>query len=186
MKKYLLVGFPILILGSVAFLNWLNQPNNGSVQPVLNSDVLSASKSTTELQTNYYTTSYDSTLRIKTSTENDSDKGSIYSQLLLSSKNGSNDSQIAVTIAEKENTINDVSPAKFRLLEDNQYKLSSVSFAPADSLVFIKSSDLSYEIAVIWQGNSYYSAVVGSGTSADKERIDELVADVVSNWQWKN
>lgn len=184
MKKYSVIGVFVIIIGLVAVFYWLNQPNNGNVSRKLNNDVLSASKSTLNLQTNRFSTVYDNTLLIKSSNENND--GPIFSQHLLSSKIDGDDSQVGITVADMDGDINEVSPAKFRLLDPGQYQQSSLPFAPVGSLIFIKNTVTKYEITVIWGNENYYSAVVGSGTSTNKENIQELVSDVVSNWQWKN
>jgi hypothetical protein len=184
MKKLFFITILVLAIGSIVTINWLRQPNKGSIESKSNNEVLSATKTNVDFQSKLFSTAINSSLRVKTSNENNS--GPIFSQYLLASKNNGDDSQIAITVAEKDSEIDEVSPAKFRLLDANQYQQSTTAFAPADSLVFIKNSSSSYEIAIIWSNSNNYSAVVGSGTTAHKEQIDELVADIVTNWKWKN
>lgn len=184
MKKLLVITILVLAVGSIVAVNWLRQPNEGVIQSKSNIDVLSATKTNVDFQSNLFSTAIDSSLRIKSSNEDSS--GPIFNQYLLTSKNDGEDSQIAITVADMDTDINEVSPAKFRLLDVDQYQQSSVTFAPEGSLVFIKNSSSIYEIAIIMNNGDYYSAVVGSGTAANKESIDELIYDVVTNWEWKN
>lgn len=185
MKKYIIIGFFLttLILGTIFFL-WANQPNEGSFDTNSTKDVLSASKTTEQLQTTLFNTLFDSELRLKTS--NQDSNGPIFMQYLLSSKNTRDSNQIGITIGQGEASVEDTAPAKYRLLESSQYQTPSLSFAPVNSLTFSKSSETGYEIAIIWQNKGLYSAVVGSGTLADRTSINEQISDVISNWQWTN
>lgn len=182
MKKVLVIG-AVLFVGLFAFFfKWLNQPNSGNVTFAPSNDVLSATKATVSLQGRLFSTNYDNSLRIKTSTEDES--GPIYAQYMLGSKDEKNNAQIGITVADKESSVDDTSPAKLRLLDDSGYVQSTVQFTPEESRVFIRNSESGYEIAVIWQGEKYYSAVVGSGPAAERQQINEQVSDVVSNWTW--
>ena len=184
MKKLFVITILVLAVGSIATVNWIRQPNDGSIESKPNIEVLSATKTNVDFQSMLFSTTINSSLRVKSSNEDSS--GPIFNQYLLTSKNDGDDSQIAITIANMDSEINEVSPAKFRLLDVNQYQQSSVAFAPEGSLVFIKNSSSNYEIAIIMSNSDYYSAVVGSGTAANKERIDELIYDLIKNWEWKN
>lgn len=184
MKKYYLIAVVLVAAGLVSILSWMNQSNSGDIYSSPNNDVLSASKTTTSLQSDLFSTYYDSSLRIKTSTNDGS--GPIYTQILLASKDDEEDTQIGITVAASDGGVEEASPAKLRLLQSDQYQKMIIPFAPDGSLVFTKNSDSNYEIAVIWQADEHYAAVVGSGTNADRLTIYEQVSDVVSNWQWRN
>jgi hypothetical protein len=182
MKKYLFISTVVIGLLILVFFSWANKSNSGTIEYTDNNDVLSATKSTTELKTTLFTTLHDTSLKLNNTDENAN--GPIYNQLLLINKNTKKGTQIGITIANLDGALDESSPVKFRSLTDKGYVRSEVSFAPDNAIVFVKSSEADYELAIIWSNEDKYSAVVGSGTLAYKNQIDEYVNDIVTNWQW--
>lgn len=172
----------LFIISGILFVKWMQKPSTGTISNDYSKDVLSASKSTKVLITKQFSTKFDSTLEIKT--ENLSKEDSGYSQHLLSSKSPNDASQVAITVGRIETSLSEISPIKFRDLETIAYSRTTIAFAPQQSIVFTRNDSNGYEIAVFWQNDNSYSAVVGSGVVANKQSINERVSDVVTNWQW--
>jgi hypothetical protein len=81
------------------------------------------------------------------------------------------------------NSLDEVSGVKLRLNNPTAYTQITRSFAPPGSYLFQGAGD--YEMALFWQHNGTYSAVVVSGTSARSGELDAAMASIVGNWQWQ-
>lgn len=183
-KYFMIAGGVLVIIVIVFLIFWSNSENNGNIGKIdTNKDVLSASKTTEGLDSELFSTLYDSSLQIKSTSIKSS--GPIFYQYLLAPETANDESQVAITIGKLDGALNDSSPAKFRVTEREKYIPSSLDFAPADSLVFVSNYNNNYELAVIFSDGNHYAAVVSSGTPARKQSINERLSDIVSSWQWK-
>lgn len=184
--KRLLIVLPLLALAASGtwVYNWWNKPSfaSGLEQTTQGqNDVLGSQTTLQKWRTDYFTTLIPTNLQLKTS-DQDTSK-SIEGSYLLGNTEPQMDEQVGITIGRVGNgTLQETPAVKLRLNNPEVYAPTSVNYAPADSLVFTKVG--SFEQSVFWQHGNRYAAVVVSGTSIDQTGMDQIAANIISNWQW--
>lgn len=181
------VMFGSVILSAIgvslwAYTWWHSPAQTSNVTPVAqtNEAVLGSETKLTSWQTSYFSTSYPSNLRIITI--NEVAHGMTTGQYLLGSASLSQTDQVAVTVGTLDGLqLSDVSAVKFRQ-QSNAYELVERSYTPPNGLVFAKTN--SYEVAMFWQHDGRYAAVVVSGLESRKASLEDALRSIVTNWQW--
>lgn len=186
MKKFLLLSLLLIVIGvSYGGIRWWQSPatssnvDHGSTNA---SNVLADKTSLQPWQTAYFSTLIPTYLQVRSSKENS--LHGISGTYLLTSVSPRINDQVGVTLASLgTNSLDEVSGVKLRLNNPAAYTQVTRSFAPPGSYLFQGAGD--YEMALFWQHNGTYSAVVVSGSSARSGELDAALASIVGNWQWQ-
>ena len=185
-KKRLFIGLVVLTLGIGAGLYhwWQSEASTSAVSyGPRSSGVALGSQTTLETwQTTYFTTRVPTSLRKLSSSE--TPQSPLRAAYVFSGKGVHDSDQLAITIGSLSGgSLREISAIKLRLSQPDAYQQASRSFAPSGAVVFTGMK--SYETAIFWQHDDEYVAVVGSGLQSDATDMDQAVADITTNWQWR-
>ncbi|MCA9327578.1 hypothetical protein KDA14_03555 [Candidatus Saccharibacteria bacterium] len=133
-------------------------------------------------ETSAFTSRYPSNLRVITT--NEVAQGITVGQYLLGSTNLRVTDQLAVTVGELGDiNLADLPAVKFRATHPDAYEPTTRSFMPSGGVAFSRIDH--YETAVFWQNGGRFAAVVVSGSSARQAELEQELASVIGEWQWR-
>jgi hypothetical protein len=186
MKRFIIVcsALVMVIAGAWSYIWWQSPAETKEFTSADQNThgVLGSNMVLTPWRTLYFSTSHPDTLRVITS--NEVAQGLTLGQYLLGSASLTNTDQLAVTVGNLDGlTLDELPAVKLRQQRSDIYRPATVSFALPGVLGF--SAKNGYEMAIFWQHEAKYAAVVASGSSARQAELAQALESVVENWQWQ-
>lgn len=185
MKRLIFVGILVVGVAIWAFIWWQSpaETKNFTSYEQTGKSVLGSEVTLVAWQTRNFTTSYPDNLRVITS--NEVAHGNTSGQYLLGTASLKQTDQLAVTVGSLQGTmLNDLPAIRLRQQHTDTYQPTHQSFLPDDSIAFSSTDD--YEVAVFWQNEGRYAAVVASGSIVRQAELDQALEAIITHWQWRD
>ena len=188
-NNWFIVGGLVAIfgVGLVAFLIWARQPGK---QVTSSSDVQGASTKheSKNLSGANFATRIPSDMIVKTNQT--TAHADVLEQLFVTSSatsiNNPVSDQIGITIGKVPMTgLVDISDIRLRLAHADVYSPINRDELPYEHYAYIKQDNSEYQISVFWAEGQKYASVVVSGDATKQSRLDSIMHDILSNWQWQ-
>lgn len=185
MKRWLgaTLAVVLVLLGGWLY-RWWHSPAESIVVSTgaQSSKVLSSENVLVPWETSQFTSRYPSNLRIITS--NEVAQGITVGQYLLGSTDLRVSDQLAVTVGKLEDlNLAELPAVKFRATHPESYEQTTLSFTPPGGLAY--SSVGAYEVAIFWQEDGRFAAVVASGSSVRQAELEQQLESVIKEWRWR-
>lgn len=184
MRRVILIPIGAIALVAVAVIvRWGLSPRVArTIEPerTVATAVEGAQVTLSPFETPYFASRLPSTVRLLT--RNEKAAPPILAQYLFSG-NESSSIQVGVTVSEAFPSVSDIPAVKARLADPDGYRLAERLFAPEGSVVLEGRAD-QYETGIFWQDRSLALSVVVTGTRDQEATLEDLLATLVSNWQW--
>lgn len=161
----------------VATIRQAPSPSGGSVQ---SANVTVEDEGLKELTTVYFSTSIPASLYVLKSSE--TPQSPIKATYNLRSR-VSRTADVSIMIGSKQGSLDEVSAAKLRQTQPENYQVAVVPNAPVGSIAFTKTTG--YETAVFWPEGQLYVSIVGSGQIQDREKIEASLQHIMATWHFK-
>lgn len=184
MKAIKLIITAVLLVtvsgGAYIFYQWSNQP---SVTKVTTKPAASktADNSKVAVKTLYFSSSI--TGQYETSSLDETAQSPRLLQMVVRHTEPRLTDQIAITISESADSINESSSVQVRKRNTEIYEQNADPAARDGAVTFIKSSG-GYEKSVFWAEKGKHISVVGSATIDRGDMVETVLDELVANWRW--
>ena len=140
-----------------------------------------------QLETSYFVVQVPSTLVVKN--QSASPSSGVLLQQFLSSNTTTIDhpiaDQIAITVrVQPPEGVSGLTDVQFRSKNPDTYQSYAGAEVPAGAVSFVNNSN-GYEKSTFWCDRSRCLSLVVSGTIDRSQSLDEIIAKLLTSWQWK-
>jgi hypothetical protein len=184
MSKYIkiVLGILILILIATGLIVWLNRPVNTKITIKSSAGFKATVEEPTQIDTAYFYTLLPPGFKIDSNKENE--RGSQLIQI-SSSLTNHNDGHLSITVGMLPvEGLRGLSDYSYRIKTPINYTNIQYAGLPQEATSFFSNKG-DNEITVFWPHSAMYSMVSISGSTTQKNVINNGLQSVIDQWKWK-